>query len=414
MKREISSGYLSIAALCVVGGTASVQAQSDVDASLHGLVNARLSFADSERSIFDGGFGKLRYGGDGENGNERFRIAEIALVGRLKFGDGFTVHGHIQHNPDQSSEVDIVEAYLRYKPVQLRQWQYSVRAGAFFPPVSFENEGLAWGNKYTITNSAANTWIAEEIRPIGAEFTAEYKGETLNAEIQATIFGGNDRAGDALGFRGFTLNDSKIGLLGDLPIADIEGVRSDRVNRPFVETDARPGFALGVNLTRPGLGELRLYGYDNRANSRQVGSEGRLWEARFINITAKPELPDDWTIIGQFQFGETKVQPTEDESSFFGTNFTTGSLLVAKEFGRVQLASRIEFFDQNDPSTIATTPPLAEDGWALTTAIKYRASKHHIVSAEYLYTSSDRAGGFENTPISQRENLLQINYQFRF
>ncbi len=408
----------SLCSLLLISGSLGAYAQSsnDFDFKLSGLADFRAAFTDDEPGIFDRGFGKVRFGGepDGSGSRERFRIAELALVGRLKFGDGFTAFAHIQHNPDQSSEIDIVEAYLRYKPVQLREIQYGVRVGTFFPPVSFENEGLAWGNKYTITNSAANTWIAEEIRPIGGEFTADYRGETFKAGVQATIFWGNDRAGDALGFRGFTLNDSKIGLFGNLPIAEIDGIRQGTENRPFVETDGRPGFALGATLESEGIGELRLYAYDNRANSQEVGSEGRLWEARFINISAKPDIGGDWTLIGQFQFGDTRVQPGEDENVFFGTNFTTGSLLVAKKIGDFQLAVRGEYFDQNDPSTIASTPPLAEDGWALTNTIRYRAGKHHVISAEYLYVSSDRAGGPQNIPISQNENLFQLSYQFRF
>ncbi|WP_262696213.1 porin [Kordiimonas aquimaris] len=394
---------------------ASAQGGSKVDFQLDAIVDVRGILTDDEVGIFDNGFGKVRFGGDpdGSGSRQRIRFGEVALVGRLGFGDGFTAVAHIQHNPDERAPLDIVEAYLRYKPVQLRAVQYGVRVGAFFPPVSFENEALAWGNKYTITNSAANTWIAEEVRPIGAEFTADYRGEVLRAGIQATIFWGNDRVGDALGFRGFTLNDSKIGLFGDLPVASVEGLRLNTENQPFVETDGRPGFALGANVRQPGLGELRIYAYDNRADSTQVGSEGRLWRARFVNISAKPELENNWTLIGQFQFGTTRVQPTDDDTRFFGTNFSTGSVLLAKQLGSVQLATRIEYFDQNDPSTIGSFP-LGENGWASTNSVRFRAGKNHVITAEYLHVSSDRAGGPQNTPISLNENLFQLSYQFRF
>ena len=406
--------------LLVIGSVAAgqqayAQGGSDVDFQIDAIVDFRAAFTDDEPGIFDRGFGKVRFGGepDGSGSRERFRIGEIALVSRLSFGDGFTAVAHIQHNPDQRAEIDVVEAYLRYKPVQLSSVQFGTRVGAFFPPVSFENEALAWGNKYTITNSAANTWIAEEIRPIGAEFTADYRGDGVRAGVQATIFWGNDRAGDALGFRGFTLNDSKIGLFGNLPIAEVDGLRQGTENQPFVETDGRPGFALGGYAKQQGLGEIRLYAYDNRADSTQVGSEGRLWEARFINVSAKPDIGPDWALIGQFQFGETRVQPTDDNTRFFGTNFSTGSVLVARQFGAFQLASRIEYFDQNDPSTIGNFP-LAENGWASTNSIRYKSGKNHTVTAEYLHVSSDRAGGPQNVPISQNENLFQLSYQLRF
>lgn len=396
-------------------GHASAQSGNDFDFQLDAFIDVRGILTDDEVGVFDNGFGKVRFGGDpdGSGSRERIRFGEIALVGQLGFGDGFKAVAHLQHNPDQRAPIDIVEAYLRYKPLQLSAIQYGARIGAFFPPVSFENEALAWGNKYTITNSAANTWIAEEIRPIGAEFTADYRGETLRAGVQATVFWGNDRAGDALGFRGFTLNDSKIGLFGNLPVSSVEGFRQNAENQPFVETDQRPGFALGANVIQQGLGEVRFYAYDNRSDTTQVGSEGRLWRTRFINVSAKPDTGDKWTVIGQFQIGDTRVQPTDDNTRFFGTDFSTASILVAKEFGDLQLASRIEYFDQNDPSTIGAIP-LAENGWASTNTLRYKAGRHHIITAEYLHVSSDRDGGPQNTPITQNENLIQVSYQLRF
>lgn len=416
MFRKRLPRWLPIVAISVTAlNGAYAQEGSDVDFHVDAIVDFRGILTDNEPGIFDRGFGKVRFGGasDGSGNRERFRIGEVALVTRLTFGDGFTAVAHLQHNPDERAEIDVVEAYLRYKPVQLSQTQFGVRVGVFFPPVSFENEALAWGNKYTITNSAANTWIAEEIRPIGAEFTADYRGDRVRAGVQATIFWGNDRAGEALGFRGFTLNDSKIGLFGNLPISNVDGLRQNAENQPFVETDGRPGFALGAHAKQQGLGEIRVYAYDNRADSTEVGSEGRLWEARFINVSAKPDLGRDWTLISQFQIGETRVQPTDDTSRFFGTNFSTGSVLVARQFGAFQLASRIEYFDQNDPSTIGVFP-LAEDGWASTSSIRYKSGKHHMITAEYLHVRSDREGGAQNLPISQNENLFQLSYQLRF
>ena len=46
---------------------------------------------------------------------------------------------------------------------------WSVKAGAFFPTISLENDDLGWTSPYTLTPSAINSWIGEELRTIGSE-----------------------------------------------------------------------------------------------------------------------------------------------------------------------------------------------------------------------------------------------------
>ena len=48
---------------------------------------------------------------------------------------------------------------------------WSVKTGAFFPTISLENDDLGWTSPYTLTPSAINSWIGEELRTIGSEGT---------------------------------------------------------------------------------------------------------------------------------------------------------------------------------------------------------------------------------------------------
>ena len=50
-----------------------------------------------------------------------------------------------------------------------RPVSWSVKAGAFFPTISLENDDLGWTSPYTLTPSAINSWIGEELRTIGSE-----------------------------------------------------------------------------------------------------------------------------------------------------------------------------------------------------------------------------------------------------
>ena len=51
---------------------------------------------------------------------------------------------------------------------------WSVKTGAFFPTISLENDDLGWTSPYTLTPSAINSWIGEELRTIGSEAILRY------------------------------------------------------------------------------------------------------------------------------------------------------------------------------------------------------------------------------------------------
>ena len=55
----------------------------------------------------------------------------------------------------------------------------SVKAGAFFPAISLENDDLGWTSPYTLTPSAINSWIGEELRTIGSEGILRYDTRQL-------------------------------------------------------------------------------------------------------------------------------------------------------------------------------------------------------------------------------------------
>lgn len=387
---------------------------SEWSLDLSGYVDGRFYASDSELSTFEKGFGKTRFGGTGTEGRERARINEISLIGKVQYGTEWSLYVNAQHNPDLKKAVDIVESYLEYRPVSLSRFRFGFKAGAFFPALSFENQGAAWSNTYTLTNSAANTWYAEEVRPIGLEAAVEYRGDAVRTRLTGSAFYGNDRSGTALSLRGFVLNDQKVGLLGEIPIAFIPAERLD-FNEPFVETDGRPGFAFGLEIDAPGFAEFSAYASDNRGDTNEgFNSETRVWDTRFLNVSAKTELPGEVTFITQGLWGKSFKTPTGDRALTLGTTFQALSGLLSRDFGALRASFRAEYFDQNDISTLPTAPDLDEDGYALTFALQYALGKRHRFTAEYLYVDSDRDAGSDELPLSQSENLLQFNYRFSF
>src|SRR5689334_1177045 len=109
--------------LSVLAGTlllAAAPARADVDLAspetVSALVDLRLAVADGERSWVDGGFGKTRFGGDG-GAQAHAAIADAALLWTPRFSWDLTGLFDIEAQSGQDRGIDVVEAYLRYRPV---------------------------------------------------------------------------------------------------------------------------------------------------------------------------------------------------------------------------------------------------------------------------------------------------------
>src|ERR1700712_551924 len=72
---------------------------------------------------------------------------------------------------------------------------WSVKAGAFFPTISLENDDLGWASPYTLTPSAINSWIGDELRTIGSEAAMKWKTGPGPSPPRAPTPGCNDGAG---------------------------------------------------------------------------------------------------------------------------------------------------------------------------------------------------------------------------
>ena len=139
-----------------------------------GLVRSSVGAIDAAPSFLDGGFGKLLDGGRPEKDN----ASAVALEARLAvdwapaLGWGLFVHGVARQDAASdglSAGSGLLEAFVerRFETTTGHQWTF--RAGQFFLPTSRENVGTLWTLPYTLTLSAMNSWIAEEIRPIGVD-----------------------------------------------------------------------------------------------------------------------------------------------------------------------------------------------------------------------------------------------------
>ncbi len=417
--RQFLGALLSATVLASSTCLGEVAAQNDngtldreISFDVKGFAAARAVITNGETSIFDQGFGRLRYGDE----REGLQFGELVLDANRQLGHEVSVFTSLRLSEDARSKGDVLEAFVRYRPVSLSRWRWKFRAGVFFPEISFENQGIGWSNRFTLTNSASNTWYSEEYRPMGLEAAVERRSRDISWNAAASIYYGNDRSGTALSFRGFSLNDQRIGLFGSLPLGDLPPARQNAVNNPFVESDGRPGFYVQLGFKSNFYGDFTLHATDNRGDTSVVGSEGRVWRIRFINAAYEVEPLDKLTIGAQFLYGDSVTTNTGNNDDRFGTEYLAAQWLLSYRLGDVRFSLRPEYFWQG---AIQDTPQpvpfdLSEEGTAVTANVTWRFFKRHEISAEYVATDSRRQQVFMGPIANLNETQGLVNYRYRF
>ena len=75
-----------------------------------------------------------------------------------------------------------------------------------------------WRSPYTLSFSAINTWVGEELRTIGAEYSLDWLGRSHGHDFDFTLsaagYGWNDTAGTVIATRGWGLHDRQSTLFG--------------------------------------------------------------------------------------------------------------------------------------------------------------------------------------------------------
>src|SRR3954449_3273204 len=196
-------------ALCVCASAASAQSSFSLFApdNLQLIGDVRLVAIDGEKSWVDGGYGKLRSSGGGEDFRVRPQLGNANLIWQPQFTWSLsaTIVGSLQGG--DRIEAGLSQAYLSFKPMRGGKIAFSARAGLMFPPVSLEHEGADWHVRDSITPSAINSWIGEEVRPLAIEGTVTASLGAHRLRATAALIAANDTSGTLLTFRGWALHD---------------------------------------------------------------------------------------------------------------------------------------------------------------------------------------------------------------
>ena len=176
------------------------------DLTITGYADLRAVAPTDQTSWLKGGLGKFRYGNSESIGGE------AVLQANYKFGGVFQAVTVLRAEPDTLGGLDALETYLRYDDSDGGDFAWSVKGGAFFPTISLENDDLGWTSPYTLTPSAINSWIGNELRTIGSEGTLRWKSGLGTISLIGALTCCNDEAGILMADRGWSMDDRPTGL----------------------------------------------------------------------------------------------------------------------------------------------------------------------------------------------------------
>jgi hypothetical protein len=386
--------------------------------SFAGLLDLRLAAADGEPSWLNGGFGKTDIDGGGDRlaGAARLEEADLAWKPQLAWNLSAVVEAELQ--PEHENGPHIGEAFLLYKPTPRSDTRYQVRVGLFYPPISLENGGPFWTTTNTITPSAINSWVGEEVKVAGAEASVRRAFGDQEVGLTGGVFGFDDNAGELIALRGWSFDNVRESVGGGFrlpPVSDfLEYVQSQH-EAPLTEFDGRVGGYVRLDWRASDRLSLNAFAYDNGANPTAVYDEQWGWWTRFIDVGARFEADERTEVLGQALFGQTQMGPG-DPDRWVNTDFSAAYVLVSRRLGDADaLTGRFDLFETRD-ATDAYYGLTQEHGWALTADYMRPLSRHATLLVEALHIWSDRPAREENAgdANTQAQTVMQAALRLSF
>jgi len=403
------------------GGTDILSAET-----LTATADVRLVGVDGEQSWANGGFGKLRYGGDNPAKPSDFSLkpafaeADIVWQPRFSWSLSGTVVGLVQGG--DKVQAGLSEAFLSWKPLESGQVKLSARAGIMWPPVSLEHSGPEWAVTDSITPSAINSWIGEEVKILGAEATASTQFGGNKISLTGALFDMNDTAGALLTFRGWALHDRKILAFDEQPLPPLNAMMSmlqPRYTHPLNELDGgymkRPGYYAKLTWQLPVPARIELFHYDNASNPESVNYELEWgWRTKFNDIGLVAEPSDKTLFRAQAMFGHSLMGYPMNGANWIDMRFRAGYAMLTRYIDKGSISARLDLFGTRNHGSAVTSQD-DEDGWAAMLAGRRNLAKNLSVLAEIMHVESDRdARARAGLASEQPGNQVQLSLRARW
>ena len=381
--------------------------------------DVRLSVADGPKSWLRGGFGKIDTSGNGNDFRVEPRLGEANLVWTPQLGWALSgvVVGTV--NGGERTQAGVSQAYLAYRPMRSEGLAFSARAGLLWPPVSLEHEGLDWHVAGSITPSAINSWIGEDVRPVAVEGNLDASLGAQRFRATAAVMAANDTAGTLLTFRGWAFNDRKTLFTDRQPLpplgADFQGYQAP-FTHPLIDLHKgfahRPGYYAKLAWQPPVPVRIELFRYDNNANPEDFNADLEWgWRTWFNDVGLVADLGGGTQLKGQALDGRTRMGFSQNGARWVDNRFRSAFALLTHRFGQIGLAARVEAFDTRNRGSIIGEE-YNESGWSEMVAVKHDW-RDMTGLVELLHVSSKR-DQFEEAGLKPRQRQTQIQADLRF
>jgi hypothetical protein len=379
------------------------------DLTVSGYADLRAVAPTGQTSWLRGGLGKFRYGND--DGALQFGEGILQLNGDL--GERLAGIVVLRAEPRTPGVVDALESYLRYTPAGDGDLSWSAKVGAFFPAISLENDDLGWASPYTLTPSAINSWIGDELRTLGGEATLRWRTAFGTASVIGAVLCCNDEAGILMADRGWSMDDRPMGLFERvrLPVSTRRLFFQPGYARTgmFDEIDGRPGWYAGVNWQMPAVGKISVLRYDNDADPADRTSRDTAWDTRFWSFGGRTQF-GPLVLISQGLIGQTVIKPRPNIVG--DTKFRSAFLLASYDFEDWRLSGREDLFQTR--RVAASASPLSEDGHAFTASLSWSGFDGLRLTGEVI-TMQSRRGEYLRAGLPSADRAdTQFQFDTRF
>ncbi|PYQ27656.1 MAG: hypothetical protein DMF56_18775 [Acidobacteria bacterium] len=287
----------------------------------------------------------------------------------------------------------VVDAYADARAVFVND-EIQLRAGQFFLPTSRENKGELWTSPYTISFSALNTWIGEEVRPLGADLQWRHTFGTGHAlTAAATAFRGNDTMGALLGWRGWQVG-SRLSVYNEArplpPLPSFQTFFADQRDdgtKPFgKDLDGNTGVSARVRYSIPQIANIQ-YLYLNNHGDRQLHDGEYAWATKFNLISGEIITADKYTLAAEYLRGTTGMG---NDPAYVEADIWSAYILFSEKVGRTRYSGRYDRFKTTEKD-FSLAENNDETGHSWTLAWLYDLTTRLRLGAELTQFNKERA-----------------------
>jgi cytosine/adenosine deaminase-related metal-dependent hydrolase len=384
------------------------------------LLDGRFVAADGHRSWSTGdGLSKSRFSGAADGGMKVDAVpVEADLIWQPRFTNTLTGNVSGGWQRDQEHPVDMYEAFLTWLPERKGNFGISLKGGLYWPEISLEHAtGGAWSTVYTITPSAINSWVGEEVKVVGGEATLYATIGKQEFSATGGLFGFNDTSGTLLSFRGWSLSDAKATAFGHFPLPPLntfmQRAQEDQT-RSALEIDHRVGWYGRFEWKASEPVAVNFFYYDNRGNPEAVNHNLQWgWRTRFANLGLSADLGPNTRLLMQGMIGTTQMGFKTGGVVWVNTKYRSAYALVSQTVGTGAISGRVEIFDTRERGS-QMSPRESEDGWAVTLAGRMPITGWLTGFVEGMHIRSDRGRRADlGIPATENQNVLQISLRAR-